>query len=416
MGNSNSLFESLFKTQLASSGQVDFISDIANEHPYFSVAQFFYLQQLQPGDPAYRHQAAKTAILFNNPYWLNFQLEENSSALDLNKALQEADFNKPAEPGENKPSEIIETAETETADAIAIEDTKEPEDATAPVEAYIEADAFPNSQLITPVKSNEDDTVAEEAIEKEQLIEYNDSPVALIEEPGDLHVIDGEFSTENVTTASTDSYIDHQNEIKEPAEAELNGDVEISLEDNIANASENNAEEVSEVPVMPEVISEVPQDRFEDNEDEDTEPIEPELGPMNFKLNLTQPSPAEQSLAFEPLHVTDYFASLGIKLSGDVKQNDKLGKQLKSFTEWLKTMKKIHTDELPGTGLQDEQTIQKLAEKSNTEDEVVTEAMAEVLIQQGKAVKAIDVYKKLSLLNPAKTVYFAAKIENLKEA
>ena len=41
--------------------------------------------------------------------------------------------------------------------------------------------------------------------------------------------------------------------------------------------------------------------------------------------------------------------------------------------------------------------------------------MAEVFIQQGKIEKAHDIYKKLSLLNPAKSAYFAAKIELLKE-
>ena len=47
-------------------------------------------------------------------------------------------------------------------------------------------------------------------------------------------------------------------------------------------------------------------------------------------------------MVFEPMHLVDYFASQGIKLSEEVQTGDKLGKQLKSFTEWLKTMKKVH--------------------------------------------------------------------------
>jgi hypothetical protein len=58
--------------------------------------------------------------------------------------------------------------------------------------------------------------------------------------------------------------------------------------------------------------------------------------------------------------------------------------------------------------------VQAMAEKSNAENEVLTEAMAEVFAQQGKAAKAIEVYEKLSLLNTAKSAYFAAKIQNLK--
>jgi hypothetical protein len=40
--------------------------------------------------------------------------------------------------------------------------------------------------------------------------------------------------------------------------------------------------------------------------------------------------------------------------------------------------------------------------------------MAEVWAKQGNADKAIRVYEKLSLLNPAKSPYFAGRIEQLK--
>lgn len=117
---------------------------------------------------------------------------------------------------------------------------------------------------------------------------------------------------------------------------------------------------------------------------------------------------------FEPLHATDYFASQGIKLNEEVQPDDKLGQQLKSFTSWLKTMKKVHTENLPAT-VAGEVAVQNQAEKSNIEEEVVTEAMAEAYIQQGKRTKAADIYSKLSLLNPSKTAYFAAKIESLNQ-
>ncbi len=126
-----------------------------------------------------------------------------------------------------------------------------------------------------------------------------------------------------------------------------------------------------------------------------------------------QPAPKEEML-FEPLHATDYFASQGIKLSEAALTDDKLGKQLKSFTSWLKTMKKVHSDKLvPVTALV-EAAVQNQAAKSNIEEEVLTEAMAEAFAQQGKNIRAIETYEKLSLLNPAKSAYFAAKIESLK--
>ena len=133
---------------------------------------------------------------------------------------------------------------------------------------------------------------------------------------------------------------------------------------------------------------------------------------------IEDPKPIEKNkepFLFEPLHTTDYFASQGIKLGEEIQTGDKLGKQLKSFTDWLKTMKKVHDGKLPIENPNMDIAVQQLAEKSNKEQEVLTESMAEVYVQQGKTGKAQDIYEKLSLLNPAKSAYFAAKIESLKE-
>ncbi|MEJ7611960.1 MAG: hypothetical protein WKF88_12350 [Ferruginibacter sp.] len=120
-----------------------------------------------------------------------------------------------------------------------------------------------------------------------------------------------------------------------------------------------------------------------------------------------------EEMLFEPLHASDYFASQGIKLSEEALSEDKLGKQLKSFTAWLKTMKKVHPDKMPETTPTDA-VVQHLAEKSNLEEDVLTEAMAEACVLQGKNRKAAEIWTKLSLLNPSKTAYFAAKIDSLK--
>ena len=63
-----------------------------------------------------------------------------------------------------------------------------------------------------------------------------------------------------------------------------------------------------------------------------------------------------------------------------------------------------------------ETKVQHLAEDSIHESDVWTEAMAEVWEKQGNKQKAIETYNKLSLLNPSKKPYFAAKIENLKRS
>lgn len=123
----------------------------------------------------------------------------------------------------------------------------------------------------------------------------------------------------------------------------------------------------------------------------------------------------DEPFIFHAYHTVDYFASQGIKLRAEAPQADKLGKQLKSFTEWLKTMRR-----LPETSVVEilhkinEGEIAQIAAHSLEEKEVLTEAMAEVLVKQGKLDKARELYGKLSLLNPHKSTYFAAKIEDLK--
>jgi predicted Zn-dependent protease len=101
-------------------------------------------------------------------------------------------------------------------------------------------------------------------------------------------------------------------------------------------------------------------------------------------------------------------------LSEEALSNDQLGKQVKSFTAWLKSMKKLHPGQLPEQNEVIEKLIQTSSEASNQSVNVLTEAMAEVLVKQGKSEKAIEMYQKLSLLNPSKSAYFAAKIESIK--
>ncbi len=124
----------------------------------------------------------------------------------------------------------------------------------------------------------------------------------------------------------------------------------------------------------------------------------------------------ESVITFEPFHTVDYFASQGIKLSLEDVSKDKFGKQLKSFTEWLKTMKKVPATQINQIQGQAEKQVQNMAAHSVQSSDIVTEAMAEVWLHQGNKAKAIEIYRKLSLLNPSKSSYFAAKIEHLNDS
>ena len=285
------------------------LSEIAAAHPYFTPAQFYLLQQMNSSDQQYSRQAAKTALLFNNTYWLQFQLQQQSI------------------------SQVKET----------------------PVV----------SMFVPHTEEHKEDEVATAAEELGTIAANTETSINIDE------------ATPNTQPAQPLEPLEPFKPL-EPLE-----------------------------PLKPLELLE-PLD----------EPSDPEESPMpDITLNLAasiKEAENENALSFEPMHLVDYFASQGIKLSDDIQPSDKLGKQLKSFTEWLKTMKKVHVTELENGSIQNDMTIQNLAEKSNTEGEIVTEAMAEVFAQQGKTGKAIEVYKKLSLLNPLKSAFFAAKIEQLK--
>lgn len=139
---------------------------------------------------------------------------------------------------------------------------------------------------------------------------------------------------------------------------------------------------------------------------------------LQFEEEQIKPVPENTNdLVFEPFHTVDYFASQGIKLSQEETSKDKFGRQLKSFTEWLKTMKRLPAKEIDKTiDETSESKVQHLAADSVHESDIVTEAMAEVWVKQGNRQKAIETYNKLSLLNPSKKAYFADLIENLKRS
>lgn len=124
---------------------------------------------------------------------------------------------------------------------------------------------------------------------------------------------------------------------------------------------------------------------------------------------------AKEELLFEPFHTVDYFASQGIRFKIDEQPTDKFGQQLKSFTDWIKTMKKLPLSEIgKSVDPKEERKVEQLAGRSLEQQEVVTEAMADIWVKQRNFNKAREVYQKLSLLEPGKSAYFASKIDELK--
>ncbi len=127
----------------------------------------------------------------------------------------------------------------------------------------------------------------------------------------------------------------------------------------------------------------------------------------------------QEALVFEqpltPLQ-KDYFAAQGIEIDLSKVPQDKFTKQLRSFTAWLKVLKHPETGpNLAEIGEEQEKAIAEIAEKANKMEDVITEAMAEIWEKQGNNKRAIAIYLKLSFIFPEKSVYFASRIEQLKQ-
>lgn len=165
------------------------------------------------------------------------------------------------------------------------------------------------------------------------------------------------------------------------------------------------------------VNTDVVKDEPEEVEETGEEQAEEDSKVINIPgLKIEPIDPFKNALSFTPYHTVDYFASQGIKLGEEIKSADRFGNQLKSFTSWLKEMRRLPEAEVTSKfNSFDNTNVEKMAQSSLSGENAITEAMAQVWIKQHNPQKAIDIYKKLSLQNPAKSAFFAAKIEHLKK-
>ena len=251
-----------------------------------------------------------------------------------------------------------------------------------------------DENLVQGIMNEETPVYTRISEEQETVSTENDQPVdeSVIEHP----------IPEKQETSSDTSYETSQQEF--PEHAEDNND-EIQPEAQVVNAEENE-QPVIAIHQQHDII-----------EEQQSSNQQPELITQQPETSTQQPELSIQNsdaISFEPFHTVDYFASQGIKLRQEELNRDKLGQQLKSFTEWLRSMKKV-PGQMISTNMDDsvQQSIQRFAEHSVEEKEVLTEAMAEVWAKQGNRLKAVVIYQKLSLQNPDKSAYFAAKIDQL---
>ncbi|MDN3657536.1 hypothetical protein QWZ08_17930 [Ferruginibacter paludis] len=432
MQTTDQLFESIFKRNFRSVDTEAFLTALTKECPYFTVAQFYLLKQLPTNSRDFASQAAKTALLFNNPFWLNYQLtSDEQTTLQPEKASENKDVDIEAtknmvlgpvtEPGENSIEQaalehtpiVGDSYKENTGNETAVENPGLPTDNLYAKKNKPEDLQTPELSLAMPVKTDEAFSVAALPVtenRKEEEQDFNYAQDASLQ-TGQVEK-DSQYQVREEQTLTGDVHLS-TGQVDDDAKTAVNDNLYKSGFPDESNATHTNIEE-TETPVALSIVN--AEDRDDDDIINDTDnTFEKDMQPMTLNLTFdAKATTTEDTISYQPLHTSDYFASLGIKLNENGIPVDRLGKQLKSFTDWLKVMKKIHPDHLPQTDELTEQTIQEIAEKSNKKGDVVTEAMADVLIQQGKLNKAIELYQKLSLLNPSKSAYFAAKIDNIK--
>lgn len=444
MRNTDQLFESLFKRNFRSVDTKAFLTALTKEYPYFTAAQFYLLKLSEGNSRDFSTHAAKTSLLFNNPFWLNFQLNQKDKTTETSDQViweKENAANKKPElvdeketwPNENGEIVIAEPASDlqtlpliETATYSGNEEEPSIQDIATTTERNVE-DQMNKPALEAPLQQ----TIISENVSAEQAAEIPSMKVTNEqwipgEDTGTEETSEIPAQQEEGIDAAT-NYIEAENNHTDTAlakaEVEINDDANISAEDeNNIDGSNVTLVEMESLQTPPESIQE-PSDTDnetaaadEDNQIEQDDSSKTETEPMILKIDFdVKSTTTEDTISYQPLYTSDYFASLGIRINEDGIPVDRLGKQLKSFTDWLKVMKRIHPDHLPQLDEVIDSSIQEIAEKSNKKGEVLTEAMADVLIQQGKTNKAIELYQKLSLLNPSKSAYFAAKIDEIRK-
>src|SRR5450631_3535609 len=88
------------------SKETDVLEKNAKEYSYSSLATFLLLYHYKKTfNPAFENLAKKTALLFNNPHWLQFQLYDKSFPDSRQEIINPENFEISGE-AENEPLEI----------------------------------------------------------------------------------------------------------------------------------------------------------------------------------------------------------------------------------------------------------------------------------------------------------------------
>lgn len=450
------LLDAIFGKQKLEEISLEEIYSVIGEFPSFNAAHFLLSKKLKAeNDPAYIEETKKTALYFNNPVWLQLLLNEelNPDAEEKQSLYQESETDV-SQISHRQYKEVV--AEPQTEPVSFSEALNAPErEYRGPVEEYMaplqentgteeeygeipeksaaaspglaepiqEHNKVPDQEIREPVEDFSEPEYTEPVHEfsaaepdfTESIQEYkapeqeNMEPVQEYREPenteSQLHHIIAEQN--DAGSINAEGAIHHP---PSTINEEYQGpDPEITINEEFAEARESR-------PTVNQELSEDPEPVITVNEEYAQE--EADIPTVNQEFAAPPPFDVKkaESIVFAPYHMIDYFASQGIKLVLEDQPSDNFGKQLKSFTDWLKVMKRLPQKQLmtEKTDEREAERIRHFAANSIEERDILTETMAEVLAKQGMYENAIALYQKLSLIYPPKSAYFASRIEQLK--
>jgi hypothetical protein len=472
-----SLIEAIFGKNDLESVSLDELYELINEFPSFNAGHFLLSKKLKSQDRvAFEKENMRTSLYFHNAFWLqtlltdaietnshevsrqvpyeNTESQESEEPFFENNTKSQADFETviPTINENNgllfpEPENII--SEQTVAISPEIDNTAENSDRVMsfddlilkyniePIASSEKIQESPGEEIKPEMPESVDtgqnfigasdsEMVNQPQIPTEENNKYEESPVReepFSEPPENFAEIINEYGIfEEVPVKNHDYDLEaFDRPIDIIPETTESGFVETMETEKVNSHSpaelpadeSKNLNEISEP--TPVISDEGDYDAFDGIDEETVEQESTETGVQKPIVQFAAKN--SESIVFAPYHMVDYFASQGIKLVLEDQPKDNFGKQLKSFTDWLKVMKKIPSNPLTEKRFEKEaEKIRHFAAHSIEERDILTESMAEVLAKQGMYENAIALYQKLSLIYPPKSAYFASRIEQLKAA
>lgn len=400
------------------------LEELVAEYPYFTAARLLLAQKNYEQYPSLHAPAVKKAQLYsNNPhYFFQFvtgELDKTAAAPPVQ--VESQDFTTASGPVERESEQELSLLPQE----------REEMQATQLDEPAFSSSFTQETVTDKETEADEQETLVEEAPVPEEITAEEAAIGADVTEAATPSLPDAAFiNGEAVPAAAEDT-------IEEPvAETIENEQVDETLTfaspEITAQITPATNEETVEAPLAAEPA--LPETSVEETGAGQAAAVPPvdqpgadEEEPIKiFPLEIPE---EETTLTFQPLYTDDYFAYKRLKEPSNAEElNEKGMAEMRSFTDWLREMKdsfvkkadkdwyhqqlhRIYVDDEPEVS----EAVEKMAMESITlNDDIVSETLAEIWARQHQYQTAIQIYQKLSLLNPNKSAYFAQKIQELQ--